>query len=240
MKHNLRNSFILLFATISLLVSSLYAGLTANAAIIMKFSDLSKQHPAYASVLYVTSMDYMNVYKDAKFKPKKAVTRADAAKFVGKANDLSGSAKLSNNISFEDVSYKTSNYSYIIALTAIDAFDSNDKFYPKSTITRQEAAKLFVNAFNLSIHTGKQYEDVTKENSYKDYISTAAFYNILKGSSSKKFYPKKKMNRADFAIALKKALDAKEELDATLSEEIDDESTNSPDNDVDETSSEDE
>lgn len=218
MKHNLRNSLILLFATISLLVSSLYSGLTANAAIIMKFSDLNKQHPAYASVLYVTSMDYINVYKDATFKPKKAVTKADAAKFVGKANDISGAVRLSNSISFKDVSHKTSNYSYIISLTAIDAFDKNTKFYPDNTITRQEAAKLFVNAFSLPIHTGQEFVDITKKNSYKDYISTAASYNILKGNSSKKFYPKKKMNRADFAIALKKALDAKEEIDAALSE----------------------
>lgn len=238
MKYSKRNNLILLFTTISLLVSSLFYGLTANAAIIMKFSDLNKQHPAYSSVLYVTSMDYMNVYKNAAFKPQKAVTKADAAKFVGKANDISSEVKLASHISFEDVSHKTSNYSYIIALTSIDAFDHGSKFYPQNTITRQEAAKLIVNAFNLPIKTGKEYVDVTKHNSYKDYISTAASYNILKGNSSKKFLPEKKMNRADFAIALKKALDAKDELDESMAEEIDS-MPDSSDSDIDETKDDD-
>lgn len=234
MKHNRRNSFMLLLITISLLIGSLCYGLTANAAIIMKFSDLNKQHPAYSSVLYVTSMDYMNVYKDAAFKPKKAVTKADAAKFVGKANDMSSVVKLANKISFEDVTHKTSNYSYIITLTSINAFDKRPKFNPKNTITRQEAAKLFVNAFNLPIKTSKEFIDVSKSHSYKDYISTAASYNILKGNSSKKFLPKKKMNRADFAIALKKAIVVKEELDESMAEEINNMS-DSPDSPINET-----
>lgn len=239
MKHNIRNSLILLLATILFGMGSLFRGSTASAGIIMKFSDMNKQNPAYSSVLYVTNMDYMNVYKNAKFKPKKAVTKADAAKFVGKATDIDNQARLSNSINFEDVSQKTTNYSYIIALTAIDAFDNDPKFHPKNTITRQEAAKLFVTAFGLPMKTGKKYIDVSTNNSYIDYISTASSYNILKGSSSKKFQPTKKMNRADFAIALKKSLDAKEKIDEMMNEEMDDDQ-DSPDHDLDETISEEE
>ncbi|HWI49164.1 MAG TPA: S-layer homology domain-containing protein [Rummeliibacillus sp.] len=238
MNHKIRNSMIMLIAATLFFVSSLFHASTASAGIIMKFSDINKQDAAYSAVLYITSLEYMNVYKDAKFKPKKAVTKADAAKFVGKACEIS-TAKTSVATNFEDVTEKTANYSYITALTAIDAFTNSSKFNPDKTITRQEAAKLFVNAFSLPMKTSKEYADVSAKNAYSDYISTAASYNILKGNSAKNFLPTKKMNRADFAVALKKAIDAKEEINNTFLEETDGDS-NSPDSNLDETIDEEE
>ncbi|MGG0658072.1 S-layer homology domain-containing protein [Rummeliibacillus pycnus] len=232
MKNIIRNSMIMLITTTFLVMSSIIHTSTASAGIIMKFSDVNKQDAAYSSILFITSNDYMNVYKDAKFKPKQAVTKADAAKFVGKASGID-IAKVSTTNSYEDISKKTANYSYIIALTAIDAFTNSSKFYPDKAITKQEAAKLFVNALNLPMKTGKEFTDVSVKNAYSDYISTAASYNILKSTSSKKFQPTKKMNRDDFAVALKKAIDAKEAIDETLLEEYDGDQE-SPDSDLDE------
>lgn len=217
----MRNCLILLFAIILFLVGGLSHGLTANAGIIMKFSDMNKQHSAYSSALYVTSMDYMNVFKDAKFKPKKAVTKAEAAKFVGKASNINSKKKSSDSITFKDVPKKSANYPYIIALTSIDAFEKKSKFHPKNAITKQEAAKLLVTAFNIPLKTGKEYVDVAEKNSYSDYISTAASYNILKGNPSKKFKPTQNLNRAAFAKALKKALDVRETIDDNAPKEID-------------------
>lgn len=237
MKNNIRNSMILLVAVALFIVRSFFYPSTASAAIIMKFSDVNKQSSTYSSILYVTSMDYMNVYKDAQFKPKKAVTKADAAKFVGKASEVNAEKNLKVvEPLFDDVTEKTASYSYIVALANIDAFNKNSKFNPDKTITRQEAAKLFVNAFNLPMETGKEFEDVTDKNSYSEYISTAASYNILNGNASKDFRPTKKMNRADFAVALKKAIDIKDHINETILEENDD--SDSPDSDLDETTDE--
>lgn len=233
MKNNIRNSMVLLVAVVLFILSSFLHLSTASAAIIMKFSDVNKQSSTYSSILYVTSMDYMNVYKNAQFKPKKAVSKADAAKFVGKASEVNTEKSSKTESGFDDITEKTASYSYIVALTNIDAFNKSSRFNPDKTITRQEAAKLFVNAFSLPMKTGKEFEDVTDKNSYSEYISTAASYNILKGNPSKDFHPTKKMNRADFAVALKKAIDIKDQINETMLEENDD--PDSSDSAVDET-----
>lgn len=233
MKNNIRNSLVLLVVVALFIARSFFYPSTASAAIIMKFSDVNKQSSSYSSILYVTSMDYMNVYKDAQFKPKNAVTKADAAKFVGKASEVNTEENLKVESSFDDITEKTASYSYIVALANINAFSKSSKFTPDKTITRQEAAKLFVNAFNLPMKTGKEFDDVTDKNSYSEYISTAASYNILNGNASKDFRPTKKMNRADFAVALKKAIDMTDQINETILEENDD--LDSPDSDLDET-----
>ena len=117
------------------LILSVYTPVSSYGA--AKFPDAAG-HWAERYINEAVSVGFVGGYPDGKFKPDKAVTRAEFATMINKALGNSGTA----NISFKDVSSKEWYYTDVSkALAASYAAGYSDgTFKPNSPITRQEAA----------------------------------------------------------------------------------------------------
>lgn len=119
----------------AILSLSIYAPVNSYGA--AKFSDASG-HWAESYINEAVRDGFVGGYPDGKFRPDKAVTRAEFATMINKALGNSGTA----NVSFYDVNSKDWYYTDVskAVAAAYTAGYSDGSFKPDSPITRQEAA----------------------------------------------------------------------------------------------------
>ena len=82
-------------------------------------------------------------------------------------------------------------------------------FKPDNNVTREEFASLLVRALQLEKYSDTTFEDVVDRWSTED-ISTAAYYEIIKGYDENKFGPEDFITREQMAVMVARALDLEE------------------------------
>ena len=115
------------------------------------------------------------------------------------------------NISFPDVSPKNTHYEAISALAnqgVIQGFPDGT-FMPNKEVTRGQAAKMIVKAFNLSVLDPKDpaFSDVDKFNEYRPYIATLKSLGVINGYSDGTYGVEKSVTRAQMAKMIALAID---------------------------------
>lgn len=178
------------------------------------FSDVNGNYSwavKYVDTLYSTSVITGGTSSGGpnKFNPGTAITRGDFMLYLVKALNLySGSA--SGN--FSDVAAGSYYYDAIATAKALGiAQGSSNKFYPNSTITREDAMVLALRAMNLSGHSVASgstsdlysYADNGSVSSYaKEAVATLIKNGVVTGSSDGKIYPKSTISRAESAAVI--------------------------------------
>lgn len=126
---------------------------------------------------------------------------------------LAGAA--SANVSFPDVKPNNSHYEAITSLAqqgVIQGFPDGD-FKPNVDVTRGQAAKMIVKAFNLSVLDPKDsnFSDVDLHDEYRPYIATLKELGIVKGYDDGTFGIDNSVTRAQMAkmVALAIGIEAK-------------------------------
>lgn len=82
-------------------------------------------------------------------------------------------------------------------------------FRPNEAITRAEAVKIIVEAFDLNLHNYKEdrFRDVDSSDWYSDYIETAYDHDLVDGYSSGYFRPNQSITRGEVAKIVALAMD---------------------------------
>lgn len=116
---------------------------------------------------------------------------------------------VSANTGFTDVKETNSHYQNILALQEAGVIKgySDGTFKPGHAVTRGQAAKMLVNAFELEKGTaGTPFTDVASSNEYHDAIQTLASQGFIKGYSDGTFKPNQPITRGQFSKILTKIL----------------------------------
>lgn len=149
----------------------------------------------------------LNGFEDGTFRPNDPVLREQAAKILATALKLDATG----TENYPDVSTDNWSYKYIVAVTKAGIFggDENGNFKPFDNLTRQEAAKIIVEAFGFKGSSELTFGDKANIQSWAvPYVKTAVANGILKGDDQGNFNPNANIKRGDFALMIQRALNA--------------------------------
>lgn len=205
-KHNKGRKFFVTTATAALVASAIVP--VASAA---EFNDAdSISSWAKEAVQFLTDKGFIQGDEKGNFNPAGTLTRAEAAEILSKALDL----KATGTEDFTDVNENDWFYNAVLA-TSPELFDGmgNGKFEPKAQLTREQAAKVIVQGYEL---TGKadlsQFSDASKASKWAvSYLETAVENGVINGKGSL-LAPQDKISREEFATMVKRTIDAVKEV----------------------------
>lgn len=205
-KQNKGRKFFATTATAALVASAIVP--VASAAEFQDAASISSW--AKEAVQFLTDKGYIQGDEKGNFNPAGTLTRAEAAEILSKALDL----KATGTEDFSDVSENDWFYNAVLA-TSPELFDGmgNGKFEPKAQLTREQAAKVIVQGYQL---TGKadlsQFADASKASKWAvPYLETAVENGVINGKGSL-LAPQDKISREEFATMVKRTIDAVQEV----------------------------
>ncbi|MEB2300265.1 S-layer homology domain-containing protein [Lysinibacillus xylanilyticus] len=201
-KQNKGRKFFATTATAALVASAIVP--VASAA---EFKDAdSISFWAKEAVQFLTDKGFIQGDEKGNFNPAGTLTRAEAAEILSKALDL----KATGTEDFSDVNENDWFYNAVLA-TSPELFDGmgNGKFEPKAQLTREQAAKVIVQGYQL---TGKadlsKFSDASKASKWAvSYLETAVENGVINGKGSL-LAPQDKISREEFATMVKRTIDA--------------------------------
>lgn len=181
------------------LVFSIYSGKGQAASI----SDIPAS--SAAEINYLIQKDVINGYSDGTFRPKQAVTRAEAAIMLGKALNLIGWKRTTP---FKDVAANSAASGYIASAAQKGIINgySDGTFRPAEPITRGQMALLLQRAFNLTEKGEVYFRDIPQSGPQYDAINTIATAGLASGYADGTFQPKDSVTRQDFAVFVARGL----------------------------------
>jgi PKD repeat protein len=164
---------------------------------------------SYLTVYLHWASEYMETLKDngvirgytgGDLQPDQAITRAELLKMAMEAADLSISGHTFEGI-FSDVkstdwfdAYAEKGYGY-----GIVSGYSDGTFRPNDSVTRAEATKIILEAFEVDFqrYGADLFPDVDQGSWYEDYIGTAYTLGLVSGHEDGSFYPDWSMTRGE-------------------------------------------
>jgi trimeric autotransporter adhesin len=182
-------------ATAALVASAIVP--VASAAQVNDFNSVS----SYAQEAVQSLVDRGVITGDEKgnFNPKKTVSRAEAAKILSEALGL----EATGSIDFSDVKAGAWYYDAIAAAVSNKVFEGQGagKFNPTGNLTRSEAAKILVEAFDLEGTASlSEFKDAGSVKAWaKESLEIAVANGVLKGDNGS-LKPNDAITKQDFAV----------------------------------------
>lgn len=166
------------------------------------FNDVPSSHWAHHDVM---QMYYSNVVKGSSgiFRPEYKTTRLEAATVLVNALNLSTVNRPNPNL--RDM--KPGQLGYDIVATVVDAgifSGSNGKFNPTSYLTREQMAKILVNAFELTGSEQLPFKDIKQDQWSKEYISTLLANKVT--TPNTEYRPSQHTSNAQFISFVRRSL----------------------------------
>lgn len=160
---------------------------------------------------------YIKGYSDGTFKPDKPLTRGEAAIIFSRILKDAGVKAPEQGAGFPDVPASKAELAEAVAIVkaaGVMGGDEKGNFNPNANITREQMAKVVVEAFKLTKpanHTTK-ITDLDKAGSWaREYIQTLEANGVTKNTE---FAPKQNVTRGQFASFVVRAMDVKKEVSA--------------------------
>ncbi|MBW9218546.1 MULTISPECIES: S-layer homology domain-containing protein [Anoxybacillus] len=152
---------------------------------------------------------YIKGYGDNTFKPNKSLTRGEAAIIFSRILKDAGVKAPEQGAGFPDVPASNAELAEAVAIVKAAGVMSGDEkgnFNPNATITREQMAKVVVEAFKLTKpanHTTK-VTDLDKAGAWaREYIQTLEANGVTKNTE---FMPKQSVTRGQFASFVVRAM----------------------------------
>ena len=165
-----------------------------------RFSDVSPDDWFYDNVMGAAANGYVSGYGDGTFGPTRSITRAEFAAMIAKAMGYDDS--LAGETRFKDVpadQWYAGVITYCFDNDIISGYDDGT-FQPEKTITRQEAASILKNAFNLTGNSGEKFPDDSAIAGWaKENVYAVKHSGLMKGDADGNFRPTDTMTRAEAA-----------------------------------------
>ncbi len=171
------------------------------------FSDVNPGDWFYDNVMGAANNGYISGMGDGTFNPKGATTRAQFASMIAKAMGYDDS--LAGETRFKDVpadQWYAGAITYCFDNDIISGYDDGT-FQPEKTITRQEAASILKNAFNLTGNSGEKFPDDSAIAGWaKENVYAVKHSGLMKGDADTgNFRPTSTIIRAEAASILMNA-----------------------------------
>lgn len=192
------------------LVATAVGPVVANAA---SFSDVNPNDSHAANINALVELGYIKGFADGTFKPYQSITRGQVAKIFARILTDQG-FKAPDKIEqvFDDVPLDAKDQELVKAAAIVKAAGvmtgSQGKLNPAQNITREQMAKVLVEAFDLTRPADfkSKITDLDKADpSFRDYIQTLEANEVTVVTE---YRPKDSVTRAAFASFVKRALDA--------------------------------
>ncbi|MFC9541050.1 S-layer homology domain-containing protein [Lysinibacillus sp. NPDC056959] len=209
-KQNKGRKFFAASATAALVASAIVPVASA-AESTTTIKDFDKVAP-YAKEAVQALVDAGIITGDEKgnFNPTKSITRAEAAQIFTGAFEL----EAEGTVDFKDVKKDAWYYDAIAATVENGIFEgvSATEFAPAKNLTRSEAAKILVEAFELEGEADlKDFADASTVKPWaKSYLEVAVANDIIKGTEvngKTNLNPNASITRQEFAVVFSRALD---------------------------------
>jgi len=192
------------------------------------FKDVELSQWYTKSILLLWKDGVIDGYNDGEFKLNKEVTRAEFLKVALLASSHRNASQFGRtNTKFFDVtaSHWASGFIKYAAEQGIVEGYKDSTFQPNASISRVEAAKIIVEAFQLydiawwfsySQKCPTTFSDVSDGQWYCRYLRQLRKTNVIRGYGDATFRPGKKMTRAEVAVAACRAYSYKKRGDTSL------------------------
>ena len=171
------------------------------------FPDVTPDKPAWAyeAIERMAADGVIKGHDDGTFKWRDGIQRQHVSLMFNRALDLENELPYE---AFKDVPKSHPHYNEITATQRAGIFEGyNNLFQPKSKLTRQEMAKVLVEAFNIDEKGSHKFPDVKKGGWADEYIDALYAAGITIGSPDGKFNPEADVTRAEFAVFMDRALE---------------------------------
>nr|WP_244374830.1 S-layer homology domain-containing protein [Anoxybacillus flavithermus] len=158
---------------------------------------------------------YIKGYADGTFKPNKSLTRGEAAIIFSRI--LKDAGVTQKGAGFPDVPAEKAELAEAVAIVqaaGIMTGDEKGNFNPNANITREQMAKVVVEAFKLTKPAGHttKVTDLDKAGAWaRDYIQTLEANGVTKNTE---FMPKQNVTRGQFASFVVRAMGVTKEVSA--------------------------
>ncbi|MED4905778.1 S-layer homology domain-containing protein [Parageobacillus thermoglucosidasius] len=204
------------------LVATAVGPVVANAA---SFSDVNPNDSHAANINALVELGYIKGFADGTFKPYQSITRGQVAKIFARILTDQG-FKAPDKIEqvFDDVPLDAKDQELVKAAAIVKAAGvmtgSQGKLNPAQNITREQMAKVLVEAFDLTRPADfkSKITDLDKADpSFRDYIQTLEANGVTVVTE---YRPKDSVTRAAFASFVKRALDVQEAAKAPKVESV--------------------
>ena len=180
---------------------------TVRVVVSSAFTDVNPGDWFYDNVMDAARNGYVSGMGDGTFQPKKATTRAEFASMIAKAMGYTDS-DATGETRFTDVDadqWYAGAITYCYDNGIILGYEDNT-FKPTQTITRQEAASILKNAFNLNGSSSDKFPDDAKiANWAKANVYAVKHSGLMKGDADGNFRPTDTMTRAEAASIMMNA-----------------------------------
>lgn len=204
------------------LVATAVGPVVANAA---SFSDVNPNDSHAANINALVELGYIKGFADGTFKPYQSITRGQVAKIFARIlTDQGFQAPDKIEQVFDDVPLDAKDQELVKAAAIVKAAGvmtgSQGKLNPAQNITREQMAKVLVEAFDLTRPADfkSKITDLDKADpSFRDYIQTLEANGVTVVTE---YRPKDSVTRAAFASFVKRALDAQEAAKAPKVESV--------------------
>lgn len=171
-----------------------------------EFQDIGNDFWAKNEIAYLNKEEKLLGYEDSYFYPNELMTRAEVA---GVLATHFGFDMNNRKQTFQDVTGDHWAVGAINALVKGKIISSDKYFYPNEPITREQLAQWFVNAWKWKRSTSVPFTDVKEGETNYEAIQTLVAVGVAKGFEDGTFRPKEPVTRAQFAVFLYRALQAK-------------------------------
>ena len=177
----------------------------------ISFSDVNSGAWYYDNVMDAAENGYVTGYTDGTFRPLNSITRAEFASMIAKAMDYDSNPEETPS-AFPDVAEDFWGKAAInfCAQNGIISGYSDGTFQPNKAITRQEAAAILNNAFDLAEKVGVStdlFADDARISSWAEiHVYAAKAAGLMKGDAgTNNFRPTSSITRAEAASILMNA-----------------------------------
>ncbi|RWU15273.1 S-layer homology domain-containing protein [Anoxybacillus flavithermus] len=160
---------------------------------------------------------YIKGYADGTFKPNKPLTRGEAAIIFSRILKDAGVKAPEQGAGFPDVPASKAELAEAVAIVkaaGVMGGDEKGNFNPNANITREQMAKVVVEAFKLTkpANYTTKITDLDKAGSWaREYIQTLEANGVTKNTE---FAPKQNVTRGQFASFVVRAMNVKKEVSA--------------------------
>ncbi|MBS2772750.1 S-layer homology domain-containing protein [Anoxybacillus rupiensis] len=193
------------------LVATAVGPVVASAA---SFSDVNPNDSHAANIEKLVEKGYIKGYEDGTFKPYNNVTRGQVAKIFARILKDNGFQVPADKKAFDDVPVDAKDQELVEAAAIVKAAGvmtgNEGKLNPTQTMTRQQMAKVLVEAFDLTKPADftSKITDLDKADEWaRDYIKTLEANGVTVVTE---YNPKGTVTRAAFASFVVRALEAQE------------------------------
>lgn len=172
------------------------------------YCDIPEDHPNFVPIKYLTDRGIVGGYFDNTFKPKIAVTIAEALKITlesAKPNYFSGKRleSLKNTkLPYENISQDEWSYPYIAYAYQQEILPDSKNFDQNKKITREKTVKLLLNAHKRKTEDKVEilFGDVPPDNDYYPYFAYVYLNNIALPTDENYYKPDENISREEIAV----------------------------------------